>query len=421
MALAGARAHQVEAIVSELRDRELRADAALLGQRVAERDAADLRRHLVRHQLVEPRLAARSRDLVLGERREVDHADLLAHPPALVADVLEVVRAPEAPPVLARDAFRREPVGALPAVALSPHGAHPVQLLVDGAGLRGARVVALLVRIVDGEHVAVGLLVLAHRVALAAVGAEAARIHAQHVDARVALGDPFRELPARAAGGRHAEAVALVQPDVVHVPCRADQRAAVRRIRDGPVDDGLDPAVLEARDALHRRLDVRQQPVEIAGEELLAELGGHAVGEARRRALFVRPEDPPHPLLAQVVRRVGFPQHRELAAAARAVRLELGGFVVHDVLVLDGNRRHVEPEHAAGLARVVAGGADDVLATDVAVGSCERSIRRRACAPHRAPRSARGSRRRRCARPCAMPSSDRPARCGRRRGGRGRR
>ena len=313
------------------------------------------------------RFGAGAGHLVLRERREVDHAHRLAHPPALVADVLEIVAAPEAPRVLARHARRREPVRALPAVALPPDGAHLVQLFVDGAGLGGARILALLVRVMDREDVAIGLLVLAHGVALAGVRAEPAGVDAQHVDAGLALDDPLRELPAGAAGGGDAEAVALVQPDVAQAPRRTDQRAAVRRIGDGAVDDGLDAGVLEARHALHRRLDVRQQAIEIAREQLLAEMRGDAVGETRRRALLVRAENPAHALLAQVVRGVGLAQHRELAAAAGAIGLQLRRLVVDDVLMLDRDGRHVEAELAAGLAGVVAGRADDVLADDVAL------------------------------------------------------
>ena len=45
--------------------------------------------------------------------------------------------------------------------------------------------------------------------------------------------------------------------------------------------------------------------------------------------------------------------------------------------MLDRNRRHVEPEHATGLARVVAGGTDDVLGSDVARDWCEPPFARR--------------------------------------------
>ena len=313
-------------------------------QRVRERHAPGFHRHLVRDEAVEPGLGARALDDVLGEGREVDDADSLAQPPALVADVLEPVRAAEAPFVPRFHARGRKPVGALPAVALAEHGAHALQLVVHRARLRRARVGPLLVRVMDGEDVAVGLLVLRHHETLARVRPEAARVEREHVDARLALDDPLGELPARAARRRDAEAVALVEPHVRQAPGRTDERAAVRRVRDRPVDDVLDAAVRERGHAPLRALDVRHEPIEVAVEEALAEPGRHAVGESRRRARFIRTEDPAHALLAEVIRLVGLAQHGELAPAALAVGFELGRFLVNDVLVLDGNSGHVQPK-----------------------------------------------------------------------------
>ena len=66
---------------------------------------------------------------------------------------------------------------------------------------------------------------------------------------RLALDDPFGELPAGAAGGGDAEGVALVQPEIRQVPGRADDRAAVRRVGDGAVVDLLDADLAEGRHA----------------------------------------------------------------------------------------------------------------------------------------------------------------------------
>ncbi len=194
--------------------------------------APDLRRNLVGHQPVEPALGAGARHFVLGERSQIDDADAAAQAPALVADVLEIVGAAKAPVVLRLDARRREPVGALPAVALAEYRTHALELVVHRAGLERPRILALLVRKVNREDVAIGLLVLLHHVALAGVRPEAPRIDGEHVDARLALDDPFRELPARAAGGGDAEAVPFVQPEIAHAPGRADHRAAVGRVGD---------------------------------------------------------------------------------------------------------------------------------------------------------------------------------------------
>ncbi len=128
----------------------------------------------------------------------------------------------------------------------------------------------------------------------------------------------------------------------------------------------LMPQFASAGHAPLRRFDMRQQALEVAVEQALAEPLRHAVGKARRRAGLVGSEDPAQALFAQVIRLVRFAQHRELAPAALTIGFQLRRLVVDDVLVLDRNRRHVEPEQPAGLARVVAGRADDVLGDDVA-------------------------------------------------------
>jgi hypothetical protein len=122
---------------------------------------------------------------------------------------------------------------------------------------------------------------------------------------------------------------------------------------------------------------VRQKPLEIALEQALAEPVGHSVGEPGGSAGLVGSQDPAHPLLAQVVGLIGFAQHRELAAAALAIGLELRRFVVHDVLMLDRDGGHVQSEQAPGLTRIVAGGADHVLGDDVALARGQMPFARR--------------------------------------------
>ncbi len=109
------------------------------------------------------------------------------------------------------------------------------------------------------------------------------------------------------------------------------------------------------------------EPVEITGKQILLESGRDAVGEDRRRTLLVRPEDVAHALFAQIVRRVRLPQHRQLLPPALAVRLELRNLVGDDVLMLDRDGGDLETNHLPDLASVVAGGAHDVLAGDVAL------------------------------------------------------
>src|SRR5258707_14115156 len=85
-----------------------------------------------------------------------------------------------------------------------------------------------LIGVVNDEDIAISFFVLLHHITFAGVGAIAARVHRHHVDAGFPLGDPFGELPTRAAGRGDAKAMPLVQPQVARTPCRPNQWAAVR-------------------------------------------------------------------------------------------------------------------------------------------------------------------------------------------------
>ncbi len=163
---------------------------------------------------------------------------------------------------------------------------------------------------------------------------------------------------------------------LLHAPGGADERAAVRRVGDRAVDDVLDAAVGERRHAPLRRLDMRQQSLQVAFEQALAEPIGHTVGKSRRALRPRRARDPAHALLAQIIRFVRLTQHREFAAAALAVGLQFRRLVVNDVLMLDRDRGHVDAEQAPRLPRVVAGRANHVLGNDVALVGGQTAIRR---------------------------------------------
>ncbi len=108
----------------------------------------------------------------------------------------------------------------------------------------------------------------------------------------------------------------------------------------------------------------RLDPVEVEREEVGPEAFGHAMREAGGRALLIGPEDPAAALLARVPMRVGVAEDGVL----RPVFAERGERRVgpgHDVLVLDRDRRELQPEEPGGALGMVAGGGDDMLGGDL--------------------------------------------------------
>ena len=300
-------------------------------------------------------------DLELGEAAEVEHADPLAHRPALLSDRPEPVGATEARALLGRLAFRHEPGGALPAAARAEHGALRPQRLVQGRRLGRPPGRALLERQRDRVLVLVQLACLGAGVRPSGVVGVAARIEAPQVPLRLAFRDPFGHRLAGAARLHDAEAERAAEIIVGETVRRPDQRIAIRRVRDRAVDHARDPRFAEHGHARHRVLDVGLEPVEIVGEQLPAELGRRLLAVPGEAAVpFVGPEQQPGAFLAQVPGDVRVAHDRQRTTVLR----DLGDRRGDQILVLHRDHRQVQPGHAPDLARPVAGGVDHDLAGD---------------------------------------------------------
>ena len=276
--------------------------------------------------------------------------------------------------ILRSHALRGEPIGPFPAKLLAEHGAPGLEALVAGRGAQRPGGGTFLVREVNGEDVGVGLLVLRLEVALGGVVAKAARLHAEHVDGRLALHNPFGQLPAGAAGGGDAEAVALVEPEVGQPPGRADDGAAVRRVGDGAVVNFLNAHFGEGGHPVHGGLDVRRQALQVLREQFVLDVVGRTVQVAARRALLIGAENEATTLLAQIPGAVGFPQHAHFRqprlVPGHHLRMRLGD----DELMLHRQHRHVQAHHRARGAGVAAGGRDHMFAADVASRGLDQPI-----------------------------------------------
>ena len=367
VALVRPRRHEVEAVGRLAVHGELRAHPTVGGEEVAEPDPADPGGNAVREEAVEPPFGPRPGHLALRERAHVEEPCVLVYMAALGPHVIEPVGAPEAPHVLGLHSLRREPVGALPAIDLAEHRPERLHARVAGCLLEGSGGGALLVRIVNGEDVGVGLLVLLPEVPAGRIRSEAARVDAHHVDRRLALDDPLRDLPAGPARRGDPEAVALVEPEVGHVPGGPDEGAPIRGVGDGAVDRLLEADLAERGHPPDDRLDVGLEAFEVLGEEIVLEVVGGPVDEAGGGAAFIRPEKEAAPLLAEVVRGVRFPEDAHLRQPLLVTGDYVGVGLGDEVLVLHGDGGNVEPDHRPGLAGVVAGGAHHVLAHDVAL------------------------------------------------------
>src|ERR1700683_4562166 len=221
---------EIKSLRPDASQREFGAHTAAFGQKIAQSDAAGRLRHAIGEDGIEPAPRAFTRNLTLGERRHIHKADVLVHVSALFAHELEIVRTTKAPfftwllagpnagmILVQKDvglveirlaqpvALWRKPVRPLPTVDGAEYGAEVLHTRIARRLAHQACGRPLLVRIMHGEDLGVGLLVLLDQIARIRVGTEAARVDAKHIDCRFASDDPLGKLPAGAAGRRHAE------------------------------------------------------------------------------------------------------------------------------------------------------------------------------------------------------------------------
>ena len=298
------------------------------------------------------------RDLELGERALVDEGDALAHGAVLLAHLVEPVGTLEGGLIAPLDAGGREPVGPLPAELRAEHRAplrqHPVQRAAPPA----AAAVVLLPRPVDGIIAGVGLDRAFVKIGLAdVVIAEPADVERPQVHAGLAGDDPFGHQAPGAAGRGDARREAAGDEEVVELGRPAEDRLAVGRDRDRPVDQGAHADPLEHRHAFggqHREL---LEAVEVGGQELAREVAGDARLAERHRIGLPAPDRQAADLGLHVDQVVGIAKGRQIA---RRVRNRLG----HQVLMLERCHRNLDPGQGADRAAPHAGGVDHHLGAD---------------------------------------------------------
>ena len=114
-----------------------------------------------------------------------------------------------------------------------------------------------------------------------------------------------------------------------------------------------------------------RQAVQVLLEELVFRLGIGAIDIAGWSADLVGAEQKAARLFAHIIAGVAFAQHAHFRQTGGLARLDFRVSLGDDVLVLDGNDRHVQPDHGPGLAREIAAGGDHMLTGDVALAGVD--------------------------------------------------
>ena len=328
-----------------------------------ERHAAR-RRDLAGEQAIEPGPRTGAADRVRREARGLDEADLRTHGGDLRGDGVEVRRA--VPAELVAHALGRVPQRHLEPGGRAELRAARLEAVVERRGLERPAGRQLLVREADREAPRVVLLHLGVGVGLAGPVAEARDIHRPDIHAGVAVDHPVGEREADAAALAEAGHHAAGAPVTLQPAHRADQRIAVGREGERPVDDPLDARVLERREMLEADLERGRDAVDVGLQQLVAEGPGRRMLRPGLAGLLVGAHEHAAAFLAQVELAVEVDGVQHLLAG-RAVDLgDLGHVLGDEVHVLHREHRMLAADHVAHLARPETACVDHMLGVDLA-------------------------------------------------------
>ena len=186
-------------------------------------------------------------------------------------------------------------------------------------------------------------------------------VHAEHVEAGIAVDHPVRQREADAAALAEPGHDAAGDPEVLEALDRADQRVAVRREREGAVDDLADAGPLEGREMAEADLELGRDALEIGLEEVLPEIPRRLLLRPRAARLLVGAEQDAAAFLAHVDLALEVERGDHLLAGRTIELGDLRHVLGEEVHVLHGEHRQLQPDHAPDLARPQPAAVDDVL------------------------------------------------------------
>mmetsp|Transcript_22828 Transcript_22828/g.38000 ORF Transcript_22828/g.38000 Transcript_22828/m.38000 type:complete len:667 (+) Transcript_22828:1126-3126(+) len=358
--------HKVIIILGDAHDGVFRPRRPRRRQRIGQVDAAHFRQ-LVGGEPIQKRRGARPGHPVFGKGRGINQAHALAHRLGLIHSVLPPPPAPERPCVMIKIFWRIKRaivIGPFPPVhkaKLRALGRLPV---IGGRCAQGATRGPLLIRVVQDINVVVAFFVLARGELGGHPVAVAFGIQRGHVDLRLALDHHLGKVIPRATRRGDAKAKPFSQPHIAQTRRRTDQRIAIGRIANRPVEIVLKTAFFTRRHPVDHRHILLFDPLQIKLEEVRSETVGHTIFKARRRVFLVNTQDPAAALFADIGLRIRVPNNRMFGIAFGAEPHQFRVLLHHDELMLHRDRGHFDAQHFGRALRVVSRSSDHMFGGD---------------------------------------------------------
>ena len=261
-------AYHDEFLGREMEQRHLGLDAAALVEHGRVDAAPRLASDAVRADRVEEGRGARPFDDKFGKRRLVDQRDALANLPVLLGDLIEPARLVlETRYLLQVCTLIGKAKRALEAEARAEDGARRLEMLMHRRAPQTAASFVFRARPMDRVIIAIGLDGPFLEIPARAVrGAEPAHVEGPEVHAWIAVEDPIGHRFAGAARGGYAGGESARHEEIVELGRETQDRFAVGRDRNRPVDDRLNADLVEDGQSLRAWQREQFEALHVLGE-----------------------------------------------------------------------------------------------------------------------------------------------------------
>ena len=299
--------------------RHFRQNTAAMVRNVNQTDPADFG-NAANAKPAQPFVGPGALDAVTGKSRQVQYSGRIAYSFAFFADA--ILPRPGAVPCLGCllrgvVALFGKPVGTLPPV-IGPHlSASCANAVVNRRQLTILARGPAVVRKVHGIFMRINLLAVFDAIIVIRVIGEPARVARPHIPFRLPFGDPFSQNLASPAALGDAKGKDTCLKRVGNAGHGANQRVAVRCVRDRAVDDFGYSGLSQQGHAGHGILDIPLQPVKIVGIKLKRKILGHGIigfDPMCAAAFFIRTKIEPVLFLPEIIGRVHIAQQRQFLA-----------------------------------------------------------------------------------------------------------
>ena len=319
--------------------------------------------------MIKPGLRPGSGDLVFCERRDVAHADTVSNCLTFLLDRLKRIGANEGD-VLDRFTSRRGvPQRLFHAVGDAKDRVQCLLFLIDRGGAKRSCCGQFFIGKGDLKPPGVVLPHLGAGVGHGGPVAEAGNIHSPDVKARVTMHHPVGQGESHTAALTEAGHHTTGAPEIAKPPDRSDQRIAIRRECERPVDNLFNARMFKRGEMSKSHFQGWCNPIEVFLQQFVSKVPWGFFWAPGNAGFFISAHEHAFAFLAKIELAIRIHDMKDFFASGLIDLFDLWHVLGNEIHVFHRKHGKLEANHASDLPRPESAGINNVLRFDRALFS----------------------------------------------------